>query len=85
MQTSAQNLKFDSLANEVNRMSFYKKEKSLELLDNLYKIAQNDADSVLLVARCIYEESVLKYRQSIIDTMMRGKILKKMEIWNYTM
>ena len=56
---SSQNPIFDSLANEINEMSIYKKTQSLELLDILYQMAYNNPDSSLLIARCIYEESSL--------------------------
>jgi hypothetical protein len=55
----AQNKKFDALANELNRISLYKKTKSLELLDRLYQMAYNSSDSSSLIDRCLYEESLL--------------------------
>jgi len=73
----AQNPTFDSLANEINRISFYKKTKTLELLDSLYQIATNSQDSSLLIARYIYEKSLLNARHGIIDTLLIDKIKER--------
>jgi len=68
---------FDSLENEVNRLSHYMKTKAFELLDSMYLLAYNSPDSSLLIARCIYEESILKQRQGIIDTILTERIKKR--------
>ena len=75
----SQNHTFDSLANEINRLSMYNKTKSLELLDSLYKMAYNSSDSSLFLSRCLYEESTLKLRQGIKDTLLSIKIKEKLE------
>ncbi|MDR2970833.1 MAG: hypothetical protein LBU83_02720, partial [Bacteroidales bacterium] len=53
LSVCAQNTKFDTLANEINRISLYKKTKSLEMLQRLYKMAYNSPDSSLLIDRCL--------------------------------
>ena len=73
-----QNPTFDSLANELNRISIYKKTQSLEMLDNLYQMAYNSPDSSLCVARCLYEEAGLNQRQGIIDTSLKDRIKDRM-------
>jgi len=75
----AQNPTFDSLANEVNRLSHFKKTKSLELLDSLYQIAYSDPDSSLLIARCLYEEAFLYRRQGIVDTLLAERIKNRLD------
>ena len=70
----AQNTKFDVTADELNRISHYKKTKSLELLDSLYRMAYGSPDSSLLIARCFYEESVLNFRSGITDTLFIKRI-----------
>ena len=87
---NAQKLVFDSLANELNIISGYQKSKSLEVLDKLYQMAYLDSDSSLRLARCLYEESLFKYRNGIVDTML-SKILKKrvsmkrLPIWEHAL
>jgi hypothetical protein len=51
-----QNIAFDSLTKEVNKLSLYKKTKAREILDTLYQIAYKSSDSSLLIAHCLYEE-----------------------------
>jgi tetratricopeptide (TPR) repeat protein len=70
----AQNTKFDSIADELNRVSLYKKAKSLELLDSLYQMAYSSPDSSLLIARCLYEESLLNFRNGLTDTLFIKRI-----------
>ena len=70
----AQNPTFDSLANEINILSVYQKTKAFRLLDSLYQMAYNSRDSSLLIACCLYEESILKHRQGIVDTLLIKKI-----------
>ena len=77
--TYTQNLVFDSLANEVNRLSRYKKTQSLEILDKMYQMTLNDPDSSLHIARCLYEESLLNYKQGIRDTLISGRIKKRLD------
>ena len=72
------NTKFDSLANEVNRFSFYKKAKALEMLDSLYQMAYNCPDSSLCIARCLYEEALLNMRQGIANAFLNDKIKKRL-------
>ena len=75
---SAQNQKFDSLANKVSILSHYKKAEALDLLEYLYFLAYNSPDSSLLIARCLFEESTLKERHKIVDTIMENKILQRL-------
>ena len=75
----SQNPSFDSLANEINKISYYKKTKTLELLDSLYQIATNSQDSSLLIARYIYEKSILNSRHGIIDTIFIDKIKERLD------
>ena len=70
----SQNPAFDSLADEINRISLYKKTKSFELLDSLYKMAYNDPDSSLLFARCLYKEALIKSSRGLIDTLLTARI-----------
>ena len=79
ISSSAQNPTFDSLANEINRISLFKKAKSHEMLDTLYQMAYNSTDSSELIARCIYEESVFKQGYGFIDTMLTKKINNRLE------
>jgi DNA-binding NarL/FixJ family response regulator len=76
--TFAQNKNFDSLADEVNRISIYKKTEALRLLDSLYQMAHHGKDSTLLIARCLSEEAVLNLRQGISDSCLSYKIEKKL-------
>ena len=76
---TAQNPTFDSLANEINRLSLYKKTKAIDMLDSLYKIANNSPDSFMFISRCLYEESLLKQRHRIIDTLLIAKIKKHID------
>jgi len=78
--TYANNPAFDILENEINRIALNKKTIALELLDSLYLMAYNDPDSSLLIARCLYEESILKQRQGIIDTVLTKRIKKRLSI-----
>jgi len=73
-----QNPVFDSLANEINRISIIKKTKSLEILDELYHIAYSAPDSTSLIARCLYEESIFNVYQGIVDNTMSDRIKKKL-------
>jgi len=75
---SSQNLAFDSLANEINKLSLYKKTEALEMLNNLYQMAYNSPDSSLLIAHCLYEESLLNFRQGIIDTTLTDRIRNRL-------
>ena len=70
----AQNSTFDSLANEIYRISFYKKTESLEKLDSLFQISYNSPDSSLLIARCLLEKSSIHYLQKIEDSMLINEI-----------
>ena len=70
----SQNTKFDATANELNRISLYKKAKSLELLDSLYQMAYSSPDSSLRIARCLYEESLVNFRNGLTDTLLIEKI-----------
>jgi len=74
-----QNPAFDSLANEIDRISNFKKTKSLELLDNLYQMAYSDPDSSLLIARCFYEEAFLYRRQGIVDTLLADRVKSRLD------
>ena len=75
----AQNTTFDSLANEVNRVSIFNKTKSLKLLNELYQAARHSPDSALLTAHCLYEESSLNYRQGIVDTLLTIRIKNRLD------
>ena len=70
---------FDSLSNELNRKSIYKKTESLEMLNKLYQMAYNHSDSSVRMARCLYEEAVLNYQQGITDSFFADKIEKRLE------
>ena len=70
----AQNATFDSLLNEINKIAIYNKTKSFEMLDNLYQMAYQDSDSSLLIAHCIYTETLLKRRQRIVDSALTHRI-----------
>lgn len=76
----SQNTTFDSLANEINRISVYKKTKSLEILDTMYLIAYNNPDSSVMIAHCLYEESLLNFRQGIFDTTLITRIEKRLNV-----
>jgi len=78
LRVYAQHPAFDSLADEINRISNFKKTKSLEILDSMYRMAYNDPDSSLLLARCLYEESILNLYQGIVDTAMSDRINKRL-------
>jgi len=76
---SAQNERFDSLANEVYRLSRYKKTKSIEMLDSLYNMAYISPDSSLLIARCLYEEALLHLQQGINDTSLNNRLKDRLK------
>lgn len=78
-QAKAQNHVFDSLTNEINRLTPLQSTKALELLQELYQMAYNDPDSSLLIAHCLYEESVLNFRQRLIDTALVVRINEKLD------
>ena len=77
----SQNPAFDSLANEINRISNFKKNQAIIMLDSLYKMAyySNSPDSSLLIARFLYEKSKFNYNQTIGDTILIHKIKERME------
>lgn len=79
---SAQNQKFDSLANEVNKLSVIKKTKALEMLANLYQMAKYDPDSSLMISRCLFEETLLMNRHGIIDTLLKNRIKERLNRQN---
>jgi tetratricopeptide (TPR) repeat protein len=70
---------FDSLANEINRISLFQKTQSLEMLEHLYQMAYNSKDSSLLITYCLYEESSLNFRQGIVDSLLTNKIKQRLE------
>ena len=74
----SQSLVFDSLANEINKISLNNRTKSLEILDSLYKMAYNNPDSSLLISRALCEEVSLNKRQGIVDTLLTGKIKRRL-------
>ncbi|MDR2928732.1 MAG: LuxR C-terminal-related transcriptional regulator [Cytophagaceae bacterium] len=77
-QTYSQNADFDSLANELNRIAIVRQTEALALLDTLYQMAYSSSDSSLLVSRCIYEETMLKWQQGIVDSMLTGRIQERL-------
>jgi DNA-binding CsgD family transcriptional regulator len=83
-QAYSQTQTFDSIANKLNRISNSKKTESLELLDKLYQIAYNHPDSSLLLARCLYEESILNVYQGIVDTSMFDRIQVRLNRSSYS-
>ena len=74
---SAQNPTFDSLANEINKISGYKKTKAHEMIDSLYQMSYNNPERSLLV-RCFYEEALFNTRHGIIDTLLAEKIKNRL-------
>ena len=78
-QGYAQNAKFDSLFNELDRTAIFKKTKSLEILDIMYQMAHSAPDSSLLIAYCLYEEAFLNFQQGIVDTILTVRIRKRLE------
>jgi tetratricopeptide (TPR) repeat protein/DNA-binding NarL/FixJ family response regulator len=75
----AQTQAFDSLSNEINRAAIYQKTKSLEMLERLYQMANNNADTSLLLACCLYEESTLNFRQGIVDSLLTYRIKQRLD------
>jgi len=75
----AQNPDFDSLAHKINKSAIYNRTKSIEMLDDLYRMAYQSPDSGLLAAHCFYEASALNYRQGIVDTQLSVRIKNKLE------
>jgi len=78
-QVSAQNQEFHNLADKIDRTAILQKTKSLEMLGQLYQLAQQSPDSSLLLARCLYEESSLNFRQGIVDSMLTGRIQQRLD------
>jgi len=78
VQIYPQNAVFDSLANEINRISNFNKTKSLDILNRLYQIAYSSSDSATLIARCLYEESIFNVYQGIVDTLMTNRIKNRL-------
>jgi len=74
----AQHATFDSLANEVSRTAIANKTKSLEMLRTLYQMAYQDPDSSLLIAHCLYEESLLNFGHGIVDSLLKNKIQNRL-------
>jgi len=70
----AQHATFDSLSNEISRLAIANKTKSRELLGTLYQMAYQHSDSSLLIAYCLYEESLSNLRQGITDSLLKTKI-----------
>ena len=85
LSVDAQNTKFDSIADELNRISLYKKAKSLELLDSLYRMAYSSPDSSLLIARCLYEESLLNFRNGLTDALLIERIETRIDRQNVSL
>ena len=79
LQVSAQNQEFNNLAEKIDRTAILQKTKSLEMLGELYLIARQSSDSALLLARCLYEESSLNFRQGIVDSMLTGRIQQRLD------
>jgi tetratricopeptide (TPR) repeat protein len=76
---NSQNSIFDSISNEISKIAIYNKTKSLEMLQDLYQIAYNNPDSSLLIAHCLYKESLLNLRQRIVDSLLPDKIGQRLE------
>ena len=74
VQIYPQSAAFDSLANEINKFSMVYKTKSLEMLSQLYQMANKEQDSQLGVARCLFEEAALNSCQGVVDTFLTNKI-----------
>ena len=75
----SQSFTFDSLANEINKTTIFNKTKSLEMLGKLYQMARQEQDSSLCIARCLYEESLLNFRQGIVDSLLTLRIKNKLK------
>ena len=75
----SQNNKFDIVADEIYRLSNFKQTKSMELLDSLYLMANNDKENTLLIAQCLYQESLLKWRQETVDTFLTVRIRQQLD------
>ena len=78
LQIYAQNQEFDSLAHKIDRAAIVQKAKSLEMLEQLYHIARQRSDSSWLIARCLYEESLLNFRQGIVDNQLNDRIQQRL-------
>lgn len=78
----AQGNTFDSLANVVEKISFYQKDKAYELVEELYQMAHNSPDSLLLIAECLNKEAKICFDQGRLAPSLIPRIeenLKKLE------
>ena len=76
--SAAQNQAFNSLADEIQRKSNSRKTEVCMLLDSLYKLAYQDKDSDLCLARCLYEETAFNNYQGIVDTTLIDRIKSRL-------
>lgn len=70
--------KFDQLDTEVGNFSVLNKQKALATIKKMYALAYETQDSSLLIARTLYAESSLHYRQNIVDSTLYHRINKQL-------
>lgn len=74
------NQKFDSITNEINKISFYENQKAEELLVQLYQIIEQNPENKSLRAQYYYWTSYHNYSQGKINLSIKdsiGNYLKK--------
>jgi len=77
-QSFAQNQKFDSIFEEIDRIGNIKKNYAKQLLDTLYQMIYQDTDSALRMARYLYVEAAVNGRQGVKDTLSTPKIRQRL-------
>lgn len=70
---------FVHLETEVGNLSVINKQKAIACIDKMYSLANQSPDSSLFIARTLYSEASLHYRQNIIDSTLYDKINKGLE------
>lgn len=71
--------RFDYLSRELDASSYTQRQRSLGLIDSLYLLAEQSPDSSLLISRCIYAETLLSYRQNIVDSTRINRIKARID------
>lgn len=70
---------FDSLEKELDNLSYLNSRESRVLLNEMYRLAEQEKEIPYLMSRAIYSESLLNVRQGINDTLLTTEINERMQ------
>ncbi|MDR0364547.1 MAG: hypothetical protein LBH92_05990 [Bacteroidales bacterium] len=76
--------RFDSLENLADNISYSQKQKSLDIIREMYDIAHDSQDSGVFIIRTIYVESIVNERQGILDSVLLQNINIRLQTDNLT-